>query len=277
MNRPQEGVGSDSSGYAFGDSDPAAARLALLAQVFGRPSRALLTWIDARTVEVAIDLGCGPGFSTRLLDSLLDAKTLVGLDASSVFLDRARTVGPPNATWHRHDVTSVPLPAAPADLLYARLILAHLPRPEVTVWAWLGQLRSGGYLVLEEDEFVTADESTLSDYEQLSASLVAYRGGDLYVGQRLNRLDVSTDYRRVVNRVYRHRVPVPIAAQLFSMNFAVWRHEPWVVGQRGVCWLDAMERDLARLAASEATGSVVFGIRQMIYQRTPATRLSRSL
>jgi trans-aconitate 2-methyltransferase len=275
MDTPQNGVEPTNPGYAFGDSQRAVARLALLAQVFETPSRALLNWVDARSIEVAIDLGCGPGFSTRLLNSV-KADVVVGIDASSAFLECARTLGPSSARWHRHDVTSVPLPSGPADLLYARLLLAHLPRPEMTVLAWLAELRPGGYLVLEEDQFIDSNHQTLSDYDELSASLVACRGGDLYVGRRLTNLEVPRDYRRIVDRVYRHHVPIPVAAELFSMNFVVWRHDPWVIEQRGVRWLDGMERDLARLADSEAKGSVVFAIRQVIYQCKPATNIQES-
>lgn len=268
MGNQENGIEPTGARYAFGDTEAAAARLALLAEVFEPPSRSLLKWVDPRTIEIAVDLGCGPGHSTNLLSSL-NPEVLVGIDASPAFLDRARSVGPPAANWYRHDVTSTPLPSGPADVLYARLLLAHLARPEDTVLGWLHQLRPGGYLVVEEDEFVSADVPTLTAYEELSASLVAHRGGDLYVGRRLKQLEVSEEYQRIVDRVYRHHVPVPVAAELFGMNFAVWRHEPWVAAQRGIPWLDAMERALARLASSEEEGSVVFAIRQILFRRTP--------
>ena len=67
--------------YAFGDSERAARRLALVAQVFERSSEAFLA--DAkRRRALAVDLGCGPGHTTELLARATDSARCVGLDAS---------------------------------------------------------------------------------------------------------------------------------------------------------------------------------------------------
>ena len=266
MDRHIDGADPAEPGYAFGDNEAAAARLALLAEVFEEPSRLLLKWVDSRTVNLAVDLGCGPGLSTRLL-SALAPEELVGIDVSQAFIDRAMTRGPRRARWLCHDVTSIPLPSGPADLLYARLLLADLPMPEQTALAWLSELRPGGYLLMEEDEFIGTNDATLGAYDELSAALVEHRGGDLFVGRRLRNLEASGEYRWIVNRVYHHHVPVAVAAKLFAMNFAAWRSEPWVVDQRGKPWLNAMEHELARLARSDTKDSVIFAIRQMALQR----------
>jgi hypothetical protein len=58
-------------GYAFGDTSLAARRLALLADVFEPPSRAFLEQFagpvssGAEPLDLAVDLGGGPGHSTR--------------------------------------------------------------------------------------------------------------------------------------------------------------------------------------------------------------------
>jgi hypothetical protein len=59
-------------GYTFGDTSLAARRLALLADVFEPPSRAFLaefTRVAGDQLDLAVDLGCGPGHSTRLVAS----------------------------------------------------------------------------------------------------------------------------------------------------------------------------------------------------------------
>src|SRR5579875_2115802 len=57
-------------GYAFGDSDAAAERLGMLAELFDAPSRSLLRSLGGARIGLAIDLGCGPGHTTRLLADL---------------------------------------------------------------------------------------------------------------------------------------------------------------------------------------------------------------
>lgn len=68
--------------YAFGDSDAAACRLALVARVFESSSRAFLARACPPRPVLAVDVGCGPGHSTRVLGEVSGARQVIGLDAS---------------------------------------------------------------------------------------------------------------------------------------------------------------------------------------------------
>jgi SAM-dependent methyltransferase len=254
-------------GYAFGDVDLAAQRLHLLDRVFTQPSRSLLGVAPPGSIELAVDLGCGPGWSTRLIrDTLRPART-VGLDSSPSFLEAARASGPPDTGWFVHDVTSVPFPTGPADLLHARFVLCHLTEPEAVLLRWLGQLNPGGYLLAQDDEEIIARHPLLVSYEEMARSLVAARGGDLWVGAHLGHFKAPQGFQQAVNRVYRHRVPTPLAAQMFAMNFAVWRHDPHITASHPDAVLEGMGAELTRLASSDDPTDVVFAIRQLGYRR----------
>jgi trans-aconitate 2-methyltransferase len=252
--------------YAFGDVEAAATRLQLLDRVFARPSRLLVDVAASSPIGLAVDLGCGPGFTTRLLADRLRPTRLVGLDTSEAFLEQA-TAAMPSAEFIRHDVTEVPLPTGPSDLLHARFVLSHLPRPERVLTSWLAQLQPGGHLLIEEDEEIVADHSVLAAYEEMARSLVAHRGGDLWVGARLADVEPPHGYRTVLNRLYSHRIPVALAAQLFSMNFAIWRHDPFIVEAYSPPLLDELASELARTARIEERGQVVFDVRLLAYRR----------
>jgi len=264
-----EGPAGPEFRYAFGDSDAAVKRLSTLSQVFETPSRAILAAVDAGAVDTAIDLGCGPGYSTRLVSTVVRPRLVVGLDFSEAFLEHARVIGPVHALWQRHDITTIPFPMGPADLLYARLVLAHVARPQETLLAWLGQLRPDGHLVIEETEWVSAEHPILTAYEEMASALVAHHGGDLYVGRHLDDFEAPSSYRRLLNRRYHHRVGVPTAAGLFAMNFAIWRTDSWIVEHHSARALDIMAADLARLAESNEGGQVTFAIRQLAYRFEP--------
>ena len=53
--------------YLFGDSDIAARRLEVLAEVFAEPTRAFFLEAVPKRPRLAVDLGCGPGYTTHLL------------------------------------------------------------------------------------------------------------------------------------------------------------------------------------------------------------------
>jgi trans-aconitate 2-methyltransferase len=251
--------------YAFGDVEAAASRLQLLHRVFAQPSQLLVDVAGSIPIGLAVDLGCGPGFTTRLLADRLRPKRLVGLDASEAFLEQA-TTALPSAEFVRHDVTEVPFPTGPSDLLHARFVLSHLPQPERVLASWLTQLKPGGYLLIQEDEEIVADHSVLAAYEEMARSLVAHRGGDLWVGARLADAEPPHGYQTTLNRLYSHRIPVALAAQLFSMNFAIWRNDPFIVESYSPSLLEELALELARTARTADRGQVVFDLRLLAYR-----------
>lgn len=66
------------SSYAFGDSQVAADRLAVLAAVFKDTTSELLSSIPAENRRNVVDLGCGPGYTTLLLRDVLSPERLAG-------------------------------------------------------------------------------------------------------------------------------------------------------------------------------------------------------
>jgi trans-aconitate methyltransferase len=263
----------DRPSYAFGDVDLAARRLHVLDRAFAEPSRSLLEVAASGRIRLAVDLGCGPGWSTRLVRETLRPLRLAGLDSSRSFLAMARAAGPPGTAWFAHDVTTVPFPTGPADLLHARFVLCHLPRPETVLRSWLGQLNPGGWLLTQDDQEIIARHPVLLSYEEMARSLVAARGADLWAGAQLARLEAPEGFERVLNKVYRHRLPVALAAQMFAMNFAVWRHDPQITDHYPASVLDDMGVALSTLAGRGDRGEVVFAIRQLGFRRTEAARI----
>lgn len=259
-------TGAGERRYAFGDSDVAAQRLGLVAQTFETPSRSLLLEVQPQQVDLVIDLGCGPGYSTALLAESLTPRRLVGLDQSESFLAHAHSSGV-KAEWYQHDLTVIPFPVGPADVAYARLVLAHIAQAERVAGNWLSQVVKGGLLLLEEDEDILTEDPILSRYEVMANELVAARGGSLYIGRRLAGLDLpGTEV--VLNRVYDHSVPGPSAARLFLMNFGVWRHDQLVVDRYPPDELDQLAEDLAKTVQGPSSAEVLFRIRQLALRPT---------
>src|SRR5207244_4984965 len=66
-----------SSQYAFGDTELASRRLALVAEVFDGPTRDFIFTEALSRPPLALDLGCGPGHTTRLLAEITGADRVV--------------------------------------------------------------------------------------------------------------------------------------------------------------------------------------------------------
>jgi SAM-dependent methyltransferase len=173
--------------YTFGDGDLAARRLAMVASIFDPVSAPFLAASVPSGVDLALDLGCGPGYTTRLLASTCGPRRTVGLERSAHFVGVARGLhgSPGLVDFDVADVTALPLTGAPADVIHARLLLAHLPDPLRLVAQWRTQLRPGGVLVLDEIESMTPPPGPLRRYEELVVALVAAEGGVMDAGPLL--------------------------------------------------------------------------------------------
>jgi SAM-dependent methyltransferase len=263
--------------YTFGDSDLAAERLGLVAEVFEPPSRRFLGEVRDALDDLpalAVDLGCGPGHTTRLLAEVTGARRTVGIDASSAFLDVARRTSGDGIEYVEHDVTAVPFPCGPADVGYCRLVLAHLPEPAAVVAAWMTQVRPGGVLAVDEVEYIETPDPVLARYEELVVALVASRGALMCAGPVLDRMEDGDGWRLQSSRLVEHRVPVELAARMYGMNLRTWRDDPAVTGACSQESLDRLAKDLAGLAGATGAGEVRWGLRQALFRRSGQTTQS---
>lgn len=248
--------------YSFGDSARASTRLALLARVFEAPSRAFLREAGLAGCGLAVDLGCGPGFTTRLLADTLKCGRCVGLDASAAFVAEAVHIAPAGLEFKRHDATRVPFPSGPADLLYARLLCSHLTDPAAALQAWLGALRPGGRLLLDDVEWIRCEHAAFQRYVGLVDALLAARGHCLCVGPRLDEAARLAGWSVVSNRVREHPVAARDAATLFSLNLAELRQNGGARAHLDDDALDALAEAL-RVLCREGGAGITWGLRQL--------------
>lgn len=229
------------------------------------------TWIEQayvlferaglRAGQTLLDLGCGPGFTTRLLHEVCAPGELVGLDASESFVALAAASEAPGLVYQVHDVTQMPFPGGAADLIHARLLLAHLREPEMLALRWLGALRPGGRLLLDEVESIASDDPVVARYLELVAGMLRARGQELYVGARLEA--ATRERRRSANHVRELCLPAVRAAEMFARNLAEFRTQPAIRAQASEAELDALAQDLTARAEGRVGQPVTWVLRQL--------------
>lgn len=242
--------------YTFGDTPDAARRLALLAEVYEPATTAFLTRWCPRDARHAIDLGCGPGHSTLLLDRVAEAGRTTGVDRSATYVASARASAPPSVDYVCADVTD-DLPTDPADVVLARFVLTHLRDPWTALRRWAGLVAPGGRLLLQETARLVSRDPIISRYYELVGQLQAHHGQALDIGARLVGLAEACDLRVEHSALRPLHPPVPAMAALHALNLRTWRTDPYALAAFDSDELDALAEALADIALGRVAADVV--------------------
>lgn len=254
--------------YTFGDTDIAARRLKVLAEVYAASTRAFLDAAVTSTPQYIVDLGCGPGHTTHLLAETLCGDHVLGLDNSEHFIALAGQTRTATVTFGLHDITVVPFPTRAADVLYTRLLLAHLRRPQDVLAAWATQLRPQGRLLLEEVEWIHTNSQLFSTYLEIVTALLAAQSTNMYAGPDLHDMAEPELLHRRSSQVRQVPVQTAQAATMFFLNMQSWKHHPFIRQHYAAKLLDDMEQGLrALIETSSSAVEIEWGMRQLLYER----------
>jgi ubiquinone/menaquinone biosynthesis C-methylase UbiE len=126
---------------------------------------AIETWLDPDTIRHLAARGVGPGWhclevgagggsiAAWLADRVGPSGSVVATDLDTRFVE---ALSQPNIRALRHNIGCDPLPEATFDLAHERLVLMHVPRRDAALDRLVSALKPGGWLVLEEMDFVSA-------------------------------------------------------------------------------------------------------------------------
>lgn len=253
--------------YTFGDGDRAAARLRRLAEIYEPVTRELLLRSGRAGCAVAADLGCGPGWSTRLLRAVLQPARTVGLDASERYVAEARRLHGPELEFLAHDVTRASFPVRP-ELLLCRFLLTHLRDTDAVLATWAREAASSARLLVHETEALTSAHPAIARYYELVAQLQRHYGQLFDIGAQLEGALLRSPWRVVDSRAVPLELPAARMCELHVANLRTWRDDDYARQAFDRVELEALEGTLAGIVAgTEAAGSVRNVVRQVVAER----------
>lgn len=255
--------------YTFGDNDRAAARLRRLAEIYEPVTRELLERGGIPGCGVAVDLGCGAGWSTRLLRDVLRPHRSVGLDTSERFVGEASRRHGPEVEFALHDVTRAPFPVRP-DLLLGRFLLTHLRDTDAVLAAWAEAAAPRARLLVHETESLRGAHPALRRYYELVARLQRHYGQALDIGADLDVAFARAPWRVLESRAVALEFPAAQMAELHLANLRTWRGDAYASRSFDRAELDELDRSLERIVTgAEPAGVVSNVVRQVVAERAP--------
>jgi SAM-dependent methyltransferase len=185
-------------GYVLGRGAPEYERLREQARAWEAATGRLLDQIELAPGARCLDAGCGPGETMRLLAQRVGpGGEVVGVDvderAGAEALAALRDAGHRQCAFARHDLTAPgPLPGAPYDLVYARLLLMHLPQPLPVLRRLWEAVAPGGHLVIQDFDLRTVGVvpalPSLDEFRRVVFGTFLAAGRGIALGHRLPQL-----------------------------------------------------------------------------------------
>jgi trans-aconitate methyltransferase len=266
---------SDAKHYTFGDNELAAGRLKLLAEAYGPSTKTFLERLANEPVRHVVDLGCGPGYTTALLGMTFPQAQVLGIDSSTRFITRAREhLNAPspghlqNVAFEVHDVTIVPFPGPPAELIFGRFILTHLAEPRAVLRAWAEVARVGARLALEETIALESPDPLFQRYYAMVAEMQRSLGQSMNIGAEMGTFGEGTPWRLETSVAESVQLEAPVAARLHALNIQTWRHQAFVRENYSSAEVDEIAAGLSAVANRRRSApAVVSHMRQIVLRR----------
>ncbi len=184
--------------YALGRTPEEYARLRAQSRGWEAATGRLLDQVGLAPGASCLDAGCGPGETMRMMAQRVGPTgRVLGIDVDAPLGAMAQATlhaaGHRHCHFHEQDLTAdEPIPGAPFDVVYARLLLFHLPQRVAVLARLWDAVAPGGHLAVQDYDLrsVSVLPALNSANELLRVVMGAFTavGCDVYAGARLPQL-----------------------------------------------------------------------------------------
>ena len=185
-------------GYALARAPEEYERLRAQARVWETATTRVLDQIGLAQGQRCLDAGCGPGETMRLMaERVGPSGSILGIDVDETLGEAAIAMllsrGHYQCRFAPIDLTGgAPLTGERCDLVYARLLLYHLPERVAVLRRLWDAVAPGGHLVIQDYDVRSAGVepplATVEEFKRVVLPAFAAAGCDVHVGTRLPEL-----------------------------------------------------------------------------------------
>jgi SAM-dependent methyltransferase len=184
--------------YALARTPDEYERLRAQARVWEPVTARLLDHLDLAPGARCLDAGCGPGETMRLMaERVGPSGRVLGIDLDAALGAHAvatlHDAGHTQCDFATTDLMAgQPIPGAPFDLVYARLLLFHVPDRLALLERLWDAVAPGGHLLIQDYDVsaagVVPSLASVDEFESVVTAAFEARGCDIHVGTRLPEL-----------------------------------------------------------------------------------------
>jgi ubiquinone/menaquinone biosynthesis C-methylase UbiE len=184
--------------YALGRTPAEYDRLRTQARVWEASTARLFDQIGLAPGASCLDAGCGPGETMRLMaERVGSAGRVLGIDVDASLgadaLAYLHGAGHRQCDFRAHDLAAAaPIPGASFDLVYARLLLFHLPERAAVLARLRDAVAPGGHLLVQDYDVraisVLPELDSVEELLRVMRAAFDAAGAEVSAGARLPHL-----------------------------------------------------------------------------------------
>ncbi len=188
----------ESDGYLMSRTPQEYERLRVQSRGWEAATGRLLDQVGLAAGASCLDAGCGPGETMRLMAERVGSSGRVtGIDVDPRLGALAETMlhdaGHRQCRFAAHDATGGgPIPDAPFDLVYARLLIIHMPDRVAVLRRLWDAVAPGGHLLVQDYDFrglaVLPRLDSVDEVVRVIVDAASADGRDVHTGTRLPEL-----------------------------------------------------------------------------------------
>ncbi|MEQ8840997.1 MAG: methyltransferase domain-containing protein [Acidimicrobiales bacterium] len=224
-------MSQESYGTADSEVDIERVRLGMLAAARDPKTFVVLDGIGVTSGMHVLELGAGAGtVSAWLAEKVGSEGRVMSTDIDIQF----HADMPDNVIVREHDIATDPLPREHFDIVHARAVLQHVPSREEVIPKLIEALKPGGWLVLEDGQFLGFGEQGLAEPYRSIHQIISAGGQEEWRDPNFGL--------QILDRMRAHGlVDLDIVGDLWAMRPG----EP-----SGEWWFMALERAIPHLVAA---------------------------
>lgn len=237
-----------------------------------QPAMDLAQRIAADNPQTVLDVGCGPGNSTKVLKQVFPKAHIVGIDSSENMIQKARETYP-DIEFQVMDITEENRSLENLDIIFSNACLQWIPNHQELLPGLFHKLSKGGVLAVQipmnfqEKLFAIMSEIIQEDRWDFS-SMPAEPNATLTGEEYFDILSSLTDNFDIWETVYYHNMP------------SVDAMTEWIKGTRLRPYLNALSSSDAEKLIQEITekaskvytkqknGEIIFRFRRFFFTAT---------
>jgi len=260
--------------YALGHTPEEYDRLRAQARMWQGAAGRLFDRIGLAPGSSCLDAGCGPGETMRAMaERVGPTGRVVGIDRDTslggLAVKMLHGEGHRQCSFREHDLSQAgTVPGGPFDLVYARLLLFHLPqRAEALSRLW-DAVAPGGHLIIQDYDFrsigAVPDLASIAELTRVFTDAFTAVGADVHIGIRLPELFKEAGAGRPDGTdVAGYLGPLPtgsaMVAQVFRSVLPVALAHDITTEEDAAATLAAAERDATRHPDGQLMWPVLIG------------------